>query len=69
MGQARAGFEAPSARPLTPRPLCRDADAEIERILLHQRNVYYVLRVGKNSDAKEVRFNYMRLSRLVHPDK
>ncbi|GAB4814576.1 hypothetical protein N2152v2_001622 [Parachlorella kessleri] len=46
-----------------------DPDAEVERVLRFEKNYYIVLKVTKETPANEVRSNYMRLSRLVHPDK
>ncbi|CAL8462101.1 g1632 [Coccomyxa elongata] len=42
---------------------------EVERILRIQKNYYAVLKVKKDTPPNEVRANYIRASRLVHPDK
>ncbi|EFN60178.1 hypothetical protein CHLNCDRAFT_56629 [Chlorella variabilis] len=47
----------------------QDADAEVERILKYEKNFYYVLKVRKDTPMGEIKANYYKLSRLVHPDK
>ncbi|KAK9818250.1 hypothetical protein WJX72_009574 [[Myrmecia] bisecta] len=46
-----------------------DATAEVERVLRVQKNYYAVLKVRKDTPPAEIRGNYLRLSRLIHPDK
>lgn len=45
------------------------AEDEIKRILAHKTNYYIVLKVSHDAPESEMKFNYLRLSRLVHPDK
>ncbi|CAL5228025.1 g11088 [Coccomyxa viridis] len=45
------------------------ATDEVERVLAIQKNYYAVLKVKKDTPSPEVRQNYFKLSRLVHPDK
>lgn len=42
---------------------------EVERILRIQKNFYAVLKVKKDTPSNEMRANYIKASRLVHPDK
>lgn len=44
-------------------------DEEVARIISHKQNYYICLKVLKDTDPAEIRSNYLRLSRLVHPDK
>jgi hypothetical protein len=45
------------------------AEEEVTRILNHKTNYYVVLKVTVQSDEADIKYNYLRLSRLVHPDK
>ena len=45
------------------------AEEEVKRILDHKTNYYVVLKVTAKSEESEIKYNYLRLSRLVHPDK
>eukprot|EP00884_Botryococcus_braunii_P016687 jgi/Botrbrau1/3701/Bobra.0008s0028.3 len=45
------------------------AEEEVARILRVQHHYYAVLKVAKTTEQSEIRGNYLRLSRLVHPDK
>ena len=47
----------------------RDAETEIQRILAFQKNYYAILKVTKESDPSQIKKNYYKLSRIVHPDK
>lgn len=47
----------------------RDAETEIPRILAFQKNYYAILKVTKDSDPNQIKKNYYKLSRIVHPDK
>mmetsp|Transcript_7612 Transcript_7612/g.15262 ORF Transcript_7612/g.15262 Transcript_7612/m.15262 type:complete len:215 (-) Transcript_7612:62-706(-) len=42
---------------------------EVERIVAHKTNYYICLKVTQDADESEIKHNYLRLSRLVHPDK
>jgi hypothetical protein len=44
-------------------------EQEVERILAHKTNYYVCLKVTVSSDESEIKYNYLRLSRMVHPDK
>ncbi|KAG7667043.1 hypothetical protein NADE_003165 [Nannochloris sp. 'desiccata'] len=44
-------------------------DEEVARIIKNKQNYYICLKVLKDSDPADIRTNYLRLSRLVHPDK
>ncbi|KAL4421923.1 hypothetical protein ABPG77_005207 [Micractinium sp. CCAP 211/92] len=46
-----------------------DANSEVERIIKFQRNFYYVLKVKKDTAPGEIKANYYKLARLIHPDK
>ncbi|KAL4437427.1 hypothetical protein ABPG75_004566 [Micractinium tetrahymenae] len=46
-----------------------DANAEVERIIKFQRNYYYVLKVKKDTPSGEIKANYYKVARLIHPDK
>ncbi|KAI7837043.1 hypothetical protein COHA_009120 [Chlorella ohadii] len=45
------------------------AEEEVERICKNERNYYFVLHVKKDTPKAEIKTNYYKLSRLVHPDK
>lgn len=45
------------------------SSARQARILKHKTNYYVCLKVTADSDEAEIKYNYLRLSRLVHPDK
>jgi hypothetical protein len=45
------------------------ADEEVERICKHERNYYFVLHVKKDTPKADIKANYYKISRLVHPDK
>lgn len=44
-------------------------EEEVQRILSHKTNYYVCLKVTVSSNESEIKYNYLRLSRLVHPDK
>lgn len=41
----------------------------MDRICKHERNYYFVLHVKKDTPKADIKANYYKLSRLVHPDK
>lgn len=45
------------------------ADEEVERILRFQKNYYYVLKAKKDTPSSDIKANYYKLCRLIHPDK
>lgn len=46
-----------------------DANDEVERIIKYQRNYYFILKVKKDTPSAEIKANYYKLARLIHPDK
>merc|ERR1712216_811343 len=44
-------------------------EEEVARILKHRTNYYLVLKVTSTTEESEIKYNYLRLSRIVHPDK
>lgn len=45
------------------------ADAEIERVLKEQKNYYKVLRCARTASTGTIKKQYLKLARLIHPDK
>mmetsp|Transcript_37112 Transcript_37112/g.51508 ORF Transcript_37112/g.51508 Transcript_37112/m.51508 type:complete len:336 (+) Transcript_37112:123-1130(+) len=46
-----------------------DAGAEVARILKWQRDYYMVLKVKRDADVIDIKKQYHRLCRIIHPDK